>query len=377
MSTPVYPRPTLPNLIQRVTQQIQANLPGTDPNLRRSVSGIVATVLAQELMAEYAYLDFIATQFFVSTASGIYLDLRGNPLGVFREQPEPATGTVTFSGSNGRSVPAQSVLQSLDGTQLYAVSNSPTIASGSAIGTLTALTPGSASNQSAGATLTLSIGIAGINAQAIVAGGGLQGGTDLQSDDSYRQAVLTRMQLPPQGGASRDYVTWVKGAGVGATRVWVWPLNRGAGTVDWAFVIDTQAPGSILPNGPQIAAATANVLDNYPVDAVSSEFATLTLDSINVTLTNFVAAQGYTAAQAAANIESSLDSLFTSTTPGTAPYGDGIQAGSTGGTLLLESISDAITQSEGVGGFDLTSPSADIVSAAFHLAQFGTLAGVA
>jgi uncharacterized phage protein gp47/JayE len=49
---------------------------------------------------------------------------------------------------------------------------------------------------------------------------------------------------PPQGGASADYLAWLL-AQPGVTRAWVFSLNRGAGTVDDAFVMDGRA--NIIP----------------------------------------------------------------------------------------------------------------------------------
>jgi uncharacterized phage protein gp47/JayE len=369
----VFPRPTLPNLIQRVTQQIQAALPGTDPTLRRSVCGIVAIVLAQELVNEYAYLDFIATQFFVSSASGIYLDLKGNPLGIYRQEAVPAAGNVSFSGTNGYTVPAGAVLETSNGGEQYVLGAAVTISGGVGTGSVTAITGGSLSNQPAGTSLTLSVAVAGINAQVVVASGGLTGGIDMESDTSYRQAILSRMQQPPQGGAKRDYVTWVKEATAGVTRAWVWPQNRGGGTVDYSFVFDGRGVGNILPLSGDLTTVQTYVNAQMPADVSSAQNQTLTIDSIAVTVTNCVVATGYTLAQVQANISASLLNLFAATTPGNAPYGDGIQPGSTGGALPVERISDAIAQSLGVISFDLTAPTADIASATYHLAQLGAL----
>jgi uncharacterized phage protein gp47/JayE len=373
VTTPVFPRPALPDLISRVIGQIFAALPGTDPQLTPSTVGVIGAVLARELMNEYAYLDFIATQSFASTATGIYLDRKGNDVGIYREQPVAAAGPVIFTGVATSPIPAGTVVTTGDSSQSYVLGSAVTLVSGTGTGTVVAAVGGSAGNQIAGTPLTLSVAIAGVNAQVTVGSDGLVGGIDIESDTAFRVRVLERLQQPPQGGAKRDYVTWVQDATPGVTRVWVWPQNRGGGTVDYSFVFDGRAPGSILPVSGDLTTVQAYVNAEMPADVASSQNQTLTIDSINVTLTNFVVETGYTKAQAVANVTASLDNLFASTTPGGAPYGSGIPNGSTGGTLALELISDAITQSLGVGTFDLTAPTADVVSAEYHLAQLGTL----
>ncbi len=376
MTITVFARPALPDLIARVTQQIQANMPGADPALRRAVTVVVGAVVARELANEYAYLDNLAQWFFVATTSGQYLDLKGNPVGVYREQAASAAGPVAFTGvaNLDQPIPAGSLLTTQDGTQSYTLGAPVALdANGNGTGTLTSTSGASASNQDTGTILTLSVAVPGVNAQATVLSPGLTGGLDLETDANYRTRVLARLQQPPQGGAARDYVAWAKLV-PGVTRVWVYPLNRGPGTVDFAFVLDGRAVGggSILPTPTDVAAVQASVSAYCPVVA-SSQDQVLTANSVNVTISNLVPLAGYTKAQALANAQASLAGLFAATTPGGASYGDGIPSGGTGGTLLLKDIDDAVDQSAGVGGYDLTSPMADVVSATGQLAVLGAV----
>ena len=374
MTTTVFARPALPDLIARVTQQIQASMPGTDPALRRAVTVVMGAVLARELASEYAYLDNLAQWFFVATTSGQYMDLKGNPVGVFREQAAAAAGSVAFTGIPQQPIPAGSLLASQDDTQSYTLGAAVTLdVNGNGTGLVTSTSGASASNQPAGTILTLSVAVPGVNAQATVLAPGLTGGLDLETDAAYRVRVLARLQQPPQGGAARDYVAWAKLV-PGVTRVWVYPLNRGPGTVDFAFVLDGRAVGggSILPTPTDVAAVQASV-DEYAPVVASSQNQPLTANSINVTISNLVPLAGYTKAQALANAQASLAGLFASTTPGGAGYGDGIPPGGTGGTLLLKDIDDAVDQSAGVGGYDLTAPTSDVVSTTGQLAVLGAV----
>ncbi len=371
MST-VFARPSLSDLIQRVTANLQAGLQGLDPALARSVTTIVGFTLALELNNEYAYLDNLAEWFFVTTTSGVYLDRRGAEVNVLREQGATASGPVIFDGQPTSVIKAGSILQTEDSSLSYQLSNSVTLgAGGTAGGTVTALETGSAYNQQAGTALSLVVAVAGVNPQAAVDAAGITGGIDIEADAAYRPRVLARLQQPPQGGAARDYVAWAKLV-PGVTRVWVYPKNRGVATVDYAFVLDGRAPGSILPTAPDIATVEASIVANYPVH-VDSQNVTLTASATAVTIDNLVPASGYTKAQALANSIVSLQALFATATPGGATFGDGIPLGGAGGTTFLEAISDAITQSAGVASFDLAAPTADIVSGSGTLAQLGAV----
>jgi uncharacterized phage protein gp47/JayE len=370
-----FPRPALPDLIARVTQQVQINLPGASPALRRSVTVAVGKSLAQELMQEYAYLDFIAGMFFAASAVGAYLDRKGAEVGVPREAGAFAAGSITFTSTGGGTVAAGAVVQTPDGTQSFTLGAVATLgASGTTTSVaVTAQTLGGAGNLGAGAPLVLVVAVAGVSPNAVVASGGFSGGLDVETDANYRVRILARQQQPPQGGASRDYVAWAKQY-PGVTRAWVYPLNRGAGTVDVAFVFDARGPGTgaIVPGGGDVTAVQAVITANRPVTADARAIA-LSIAEISVIIGSLVASPGYTKPQALTNATASLIGLFSGSTPGGATYGDGIPPGGSGGTIFLEQIISAIANSEGVGSFDLTSPTADLVASSGTILLLNTV----
>ena len=124
----------------------------------------------------------------------------------------------------------------------------------------------------------------------------------------------------------------------------------------------------IIPLSGDITVVQAAIDTQRPVTADSVVF-TLVADAIPVTITGLIPSNVIT--QAAIN--ASLAALFATTTPGGATVGSGVSAGVPGGTLWLEQISAAINNAAGVNGFDLTSPAADVVSAAGHIAKLGTV----
>ena len=366
MSNLVFSRPQLPALISRIYTALSTALPGLTPQLRRSVVRIVATVLGQEIIQLFAYIDNFAAWFFVQTSEGIYLDRKGIPLGVLRLPGGYASGPVAFAGLNGYSAPAGSVLQSQDGSLSYTLNATVEIAGGTAAGTVTCTTVGSAGTLVPGAILTLATAVPGINANVTVSGAGTPG-VDAEQDELYKARILARQQMPPQGGAGADYIAWLKTV-PGVTRVFVWPLGlagTSAGCVTVAPLFDGRA--SPIPLAADLTACSAALATVAPVTATVTPIA-VTEDNIPVTIQGLTAANGYTVAQAEVNIAASLAALSAATTAGGATFGDGIPWGTVGGDLNLDDISEAIKQSLGVGEFTLVAPSANIASASGHLA---------
>ena len=113
-----------------------------------------------------------------------------------------------------------------------------------------------------------------------------------------------------------DYVQWATGV-AGVTRAWCFPLNRGPGTVDVAFVMDARA--DFIPLPADVAAVQAAIDAVKPVTADCIVFA-LATDAIAVTIHNLVPNTPVTQAAVLA----SLGALFATTTPGGATIGAGV-----------------------------------------------------
>jgi uncharacterized phage protein gp47/JayE len=375
-----YNRPTLPALLTRCINAIFAAMPGTDPQLQRQVSTAVGAAMGMELNLEYGYIDYIFQQFFVSSATGQYLDDKGIPLGILREPGTIAAGSVAgVGGTAGDTLDVGTLMQTADQSVTCTVAALATVADdGTVTVSVTTTVPEAAGNLPAGTILNLIIADAGLPASFTVSAPGLSGGADVELDEDYKPRILARMQLLPQGGANRDYISWTKNGVAGVTRVWVYPLYQGLGTVGVAAVFDGRAPGaSIIPTTEDLVALQAAIAPGpvAPVCAAPLAFA-LTPNVIDVVIGNLVPVTGFTQAQALANATASLAALFALSTPGGAAAGDGVTGTPTtpvSGTTFLEDISDAITQSLGVGSFDLAAPTADVVSAFANIAQLGAV----
>lgn len=351
-----FARPTLQTLIDRIAADIEARLPGADARTRRSNLAVLARVEAGAVHGLYGYLDWLAKQVMPDTAEAEILDRHASLRAVTRTPATGATGNVTFTGTNGITIPAGTVLQRSDGA-LFTTTADVTVSGGAQGGAVKANALGAAGNTAAAILLTLTTAISGINATAAVATGGLTSGTDIESDTALLTRLLQRTQTAPQGGAKTDYVAWAKEVS-GVTRAWCFPLEGGAGTVTVRFVRDNDGTGSaIIPDAGEIAAVQAHLNNLRPVTAAVTVAApTAVVQNFTIALTpNTVAVQ--TAVQTA------LADLIK-------------RAAEPGGTLLLSHIREAISLAAGETNHITTVPSADVVFTASQIGTMGTITWV-
>jgi uncharacterized phage protein gp47/JayE len=358
--------PSLADLRTQTRAQFISRISGTNPRLRRMLVNVFGDTVAGGLWLLYRFLVRLSQQLFLDTAETVYLERQASIDGISRLASAPAAGTATFLGApDGIPVPAGLLLQNADASAQYTTQVAGVLASGSVTLPVVAVAGGAAGNANAGDPLTLMVAIAGVQPTATVASGGLTGGLDAESDDGLRARALDHRRSPPQGGDANDYVQWATGV-AGVTRAWCFPLNRGPGTVDVAFVMDARA--DIIPLTADVAAVQATIDAVKPVTADCIVFA-LATDAIAITIHNLVPNTPVTQAAVLA----SLGALFATTTPGGATIGAGVSAGVPGGTLYLEQVIDAVAQSGGIRGFEMTAPSASILSGSGHVARLGAV----
>ncbi|BCB26484.1 tail protein [Sulfurimicrobium lacus] len=345
-------RPTLQTLVVRNQGDIESNLPGTDAKVRRSNLNILGKLIAGVAHGIYGYIARAAKQILPFEAEAEELDRHANFwLAQPRKPATPAQGSVPILGTNGRGIPAGTVLIRADGVE-YATDAEVTIAAGTATAAITAVVDGAAGNAIAGTTLTLASPIAGVNGNVTVPVGGLTQGADVETDDALRVRVLARPKQPPHGGAQFDYVNWALEV-PGVTRAWCYPLEQGDGTVTVRFVRDNDA--SVIPDAAEVAAVQAYIEARYPV-------------------TGHVFA--------VAPIAAPIDFVFTTITPATQAVKDAVAAeladlinreSEPGGTILITHIRAAISIAAGEENYVLTSPIADVNHAAGYMATMGNI----
>lgn len=360
--------PTLPDLRSQNRANFAARLPGAATWLRHAVIPILADLCAYPLYAAYRALVWVSQQMFTDSAEAPYLDRMGADYGILRVSAVPAVLVATASFTQPATIPAGTAVSSSDFTQAYTVTNDVTATgAGTLPVTVTASTPGSAANQADAAILILQVAIAGVQAQMTVTGT-TTAGTDAESDASLRARIIARKSNPPQGGAGADFWEWARNSGI-PTRAWVFPQNRGVGTCDVAFTVDTATPN--IPASAEIATVQTAISASAPVIGSYEVFAPIA-DPLTITLAHL---SPNNATQQAA-IVAALAALALSVPPGGAVYGDGVTEPlttgavfplQTPGTLYLSQIEAVIAGAGGVIAYDLISPSADIAFATGHL----------
>lgn len=265
----MFNRPALQTLIDRIEMDIEARLPDADAGVRRTVFNALARMHAGALHGLYGYLEYIAKQVIYTTAEAEYLEQWATIWGIQRVPAGLATGNVTFTGTNGVTIAAGTVLQKADGWQ-YRTNTDVIVAGGTATAVVTALLGGASGNALVNVLLDLTSPLTGVGSTASVASGGLIAGSDAETDAALRARLLARIQTPPHGGAVGDYIAWALEV-PGVTRAWCFPLYAGAGTVGVTFVRDND--GSPIPDGGEVAAVQAYIETVRPVTATVTVYA--------------------------------------------------------------------------------------------------------
>jgi len=350
-----FPRPSIATLRDRVAAEIEAELGIADPRVARSVERALSrgvAILAHEL---HGHLQWIFEQRFPDTAEAEYLERHGaliRPV-VTRRKALAASGLVDLTGAVGTIIPAGTELRRADDVRFRVDVDAEIGVAETGEALVTAVLEGSLGNTGAGTALTFIAPVAGLASIATVDAGGITGGVNVESDDSLRARIIERMQAEADGGNADDYAGWVQDV-VGKTRVFVYPLHMGAGTVGIAFVM----PDGSMPDGTTLDAVTAYLDLQKPVHATLHVFAPVT-HAVDLSI---LLRPGQQAVRDAVTAE--LADFF-------------VREAEPGGIIPLSRLRAAISAATGEHSHELAMPSADIVSPAGHIARLGTITWVA
>jgi uncharacterized phage protein gp47/JayE len=190
----------------------------------------------------------------------------------------------------------------------------------------------------------------GVQPQVTVQAPGLQGGVDLESDESLRQRLLRRIQKPPQGGSKSDYEAWALAvSGVG--KAWVFPQQFGEGTVGVAVAAAGLDP---IPTAFLVEDVQELLDERRPVTAQPTAWAP---EALAVPLT--IALTPDTLALRNA-VEDSLTDLM-------------LREGEPGGVITRAQMDAAIATSPGWQSHLLLSPGSDVVIGPNQLPVLGVI----
>ena len=200
----------------------------------------------------YQKLSWLYRQVFDDTSDDEELLHKAALRGLFLKPATFASAPAEISGAAGAELLQGATLKHVASGALLVAGSSVTIdASGSAVVTVRAQTPGVAQNGLSGALIITSPPL-GIDTAAMLKAN-TAGGEDQEAVASLRARYLELVRNPPAGGAEYDYARWAKEV-PGVSGALVMPLRRGSGTVDIAI---TGSNGS--PSAAVVAACLAHI----------------------------------------------------------------------------------------------------------------------
>tara|TARA_B100000700_G_scaffold22521_4_gene21876 strand:- start:17906 stop:18955 length:1050 start_codon:yes stop_codon:yes gene_type:complete len=341
-----FKRPTLPELLGRIDQDVLSRLPGTQAALQTRLTRAITASQAGVTHGLYGYLQWLERQLFPETCDDENLHLHS--AGVPRRQPAKATGSADATGTDGAVIIEDTRFQK-DGRE-YATTAEVSITAGTASLPLAAVEAGVAGDQPAGAELSLVSPIAGVDSTAVVDTDGLAGGADLETHASWRDRILSRRARVPRGGAIGDWEGWALEV-PGVTRAWEVPLGMGPGTVV-VYIMADDAPDGPLPSQQLLDAVfdyittkknvTAHLYVVAPIAVPFSPVLSVTPDTVE------------TRAAASASLQDLVE-----------------REGEPGGTLLISRIRAAISSAGGIDDYDLSDPAANVTYTAGQLPTWG------
>lgn len=381
-----FQRPTLSELRVQAATDISSGVPGADGLLRFSNLGVLGAVLAGLAQLHYGYLDWISKQAVPYTATDEYLEAWAALKKVIRNPATAATGTATFTGTDGTVLSAGALMARGDG-YLYQSTATGTVAAGAVTVPITAvLAPidpinnptgnGAAGNAASGTVLTLQSVVAGISMSGTSSA--VTGGADVELDGSLRTRMLQKYQNPPQGGALADYIGWALDV-PGVTRAWCAPNGFGDGTVVVYVMFDvTEAGNGGFPVGTDGVSQYDQGPGGLPRGIVATGDQLIVADAL-IDLQP-VTALVYACAPIANTIDFTISGIAGASTTTRNAIADAIkqvmldQGSPISGTSVdLSAIESAIGAISGTAGFVITSPTGNIVNATGKLPVLGTV----
>jgi uncharacterized phage protein gp47/JayE len=358
-----FSRPTLTEVISRVKSDFNTYVDDAITFLRRSVYDVFSKAFGAAHHTQYDYLEYAKDQLFILTADEEHLEKHGSEYGILKENGDRATGSVIISGTVGTVIAAQTELQSAT-DNIYKTDSSATIAAGGTVTVVvTAAEVGNDYNEDAGSILTFVNPLAGANNNTTIATGGISGGTDEDTVEEYRAAILTRKRQPPHGGAEGDYIVWCKEYS-GVTRAWESPQYYGPGTIGVSFVLDNE--DDIFPDETTRAAVKAYILSHSDPITGKTVGAPTTVEQGLFMIENEALAMDFTIQLSpnTSTVQSAVTSKLTDMI---------LQKGGAEKTVTISHIYEAISLALGEESSRLVYPTSDVTATAAQVHVLGDI----
>lgn len=356
----MYKAPPLSDIIKDLRTSVKAEIAGTDPWIWPNNLVPVLKAIGQGLRALYLRLEFIHTQAFVQTAEGDYLDFHGIQAGGLTREPATfAQGYVVATAVLGSVILDGTLLARSDGQYFY-VAGTVTARTVAPKMYVRAAEAGELGNTDAGAILTPVTPVTGYSLLTVDTDG-LIGGTEDESDDSFRQRILFHKQNPPHGGAPSEYIEWSH-TKVGVTRVFIQRATPQPGSVTIYFMMDGVGTG--IPSVADVADLQGILNQLAPADADVQAKAPI-IQTQNVTVSGLVP---NTAAMREAVTEEIKAMFLNKSEPASAISSF---------TFAKDWIAEAVSMAPKWRSSQITLPATDVVvTTAGHILVLGTVSFV-
>lgn len=221
------------------------------------------------------------------------LDLHGADLGIARQPATQAIGPqIRVTGTNGTPInPGDLTFIYTPTNVLYTNTTGGVVGGGILDVAIQAEVAGQIGNVATPDTLAVVSPPAGIGNTATLIQN-VADGSDVESDDSYRARLLSRLQSPPAGGNQTDYPNFAFAADPSVRSAAIRRFGRGLGTVDVYITtgttdIDTAVTQGLailrIPSGPTVTAVQAYYDAHVPLTDCAKVYAPVEL-SVNATL---------------------------------------------------------------------------------------------
>lgn len=346
-----YPIPTLKELINRIGNDVISRR-GTDATLRRSDDAVYTRANAGAFNALYGLAQNLSREINILTAVYTLDDKAGFWLPTDpRREATAATGTISVTGEIGNKIEAGTEFIGATSGQVYAVVSDVVFDKTDMTVTVEAVEAGAEGNLAAGEMLMIGtpVGTVGMTATS----GGIYGGTDRETDEHLRERILDRIRNPPLGGGDNDYKRWAKEV-PGVTRVWVFPMEMGPGTITIRFMRD--GDDNPIPSDTEIKKVYDHIHEVCPVTVQDNLHVVAPVpDYIDLQ----VAIYPDTDAVKRAVIASMKDFFAREAEPG--------------GTLYLSRLNEAISTATGEYDHTLLVPIKDISMSRGHISMLGKI----
>jgi uncharacterized phage protein gp47/JayE len=272
-------RPSINDISNSIITEIETNLGINVSDVKGNLIKILSAAFAGELYDSYNNVLYLSRQFFPFWSEGEYLDNWGSLYNIIRQLPTAAYGTITVTGTAGSDIPDKTVFVRADGIE-YETASIATIPVAESIDiVVNCLTVGTIGNYNVGNILSLLSPIAGVDTDAIL-NTSIANGFELESDQSFRDRIIAKIQIESKNGKAGDWVDWTKEVS-GVKNVWEYRLITGAGSIGVGFSVDGT---NQIPDAAKILEVKNYLETKSPIDFKEIVVLAIVEQSINLTL---------------------------------------------------------------------------------------------